>query len=252
MLSIRPAQWRALTELGLVRFEHEMTEHLSDFAPELAQFAGRDSIRAVVRLGIARARVYGFTHRGPLRTYLEVMLVLGSYFDTDPALRPATAALRAAPVEQHARAGGFHNAVMEYCGRVSGLQYEHTVAAMRRLSAVSYESLAGDGSFRERALLLFRGCFPEKYSYAGDAALHELATSAARRSEEFSVRSDAGRQLIALLLYLFGHGAFADPAYCWMAQTMRDGALPDPEQRVRDLHRKTHLYVATFLKTEAA
>ncbi len=252
MLSVRPAQWQALTEAGLGRFAQEMFEHLCGFAPELADFAGTDRVHEVVRLGIARGRAHRFTHRGPLRTYLEMMLALGSDFDTDPALRRASAALRARELEQHRRARLLYEDVLQYCERVNGLQNGHALAALRRLRDVPYEALASSGNFHERTLLLFRGCFPEKYQYAGEAALRQFATGAARKAEEYGVGSDAGRQLMALLLFLFGHGAFADPAYRWMAETMRDAALPGPEQRVRELHRKARLYLAAALKNHPA
>src|SRR6266513_1774031 len=153
VLSVRPAQWQALTEAGLVRFEHEMVEHLSGFAPELASFIGAERMHELVRLGIARGRAYRFTHRGPLRSYLEMMLALGSDFDTDPALRRATAALRAGPLEQHRRARALYEGVREYWEQVNGLQNEQATTAMKRVRDVPYEALAG-GNFAERALLL--------------------------------------------------------------------------------------------------
>jgi len=248
MLTIRPAQWKALAEAGLVRFEDEMVQHLSVFAPELARVMGEPRMRELVRLGIARGKAYGFTDRGPLRSYLEMMLALGADFDTDPALARATAALRGEPSEQHRRAAALYEGVLEYCEEVNGLQNEHALMAMERVRDVPYEALPGNGNAGDRALMLFRGGFPQKYEYAGEAALRNLLTGAARVSDEYGVHSMAGRLLIASLMYAFGHGVFSDPAYRWAPDTLRDAALADAEERARHLHRKTRLYVSAALK----
>jgi hypothetical protein len=252
MLTIRPAQWQALTVAGLTNFEHEMVQHLTGFAPELANVMGRERMHELVRLGIERAKAYGFTARGPLRSYLEMMLALGSSFDTDPALTRATAALRSAGVEQHKRAAALYEGVLDYCEQVNGLQNEHAMAAMKRVRDAQYESLAGAGAFEERGLTLFRLGFPQKYEYAAQAALRHVLQTALRTSEQYGVHSGSGRLLIASLLYAFGHGVFVDPAYRWIPHTMRDTAIADPEQRVRHLHRKTHIYIAAALKNLSA
>ena len=45
---------------------------------------------------MARAEGYGFTNRGPLRLFIEMMFLCGSGFDTDPQYPAVGAVLRAA------------------------------------------------------------------------------------------------------------------------------------------------------------
>lgn len=54
---------------------------------------GDEQMLKAVRFGITQARNHGFTFRGPVQLYLELMLLFGSYFDTDPQYPWAAAIL---------------------------------------------------------------------------------------------------------------------------------------------------------------
>src|ERR1035438_5788295 len=86
MWLIRQAQMSALQQAGEKAFREELVRHSQEFAPELCRAAGEDNVRAAVDRGMIAARGYGFTLRGPLRFYVELMLSLGSGMDTDPQL----------------------------------------------------------------------------------------------------------------------------------------------------------------------
>src|SRR5258708_1898210 len=75
-------------------FETEMVVHLAEFSPLLSKTAGEEQMRKTIRLGIAQASSHGLTNRGPVRLYLELMLLFGSHFDTDPQYPWATAILK--------------------------------------------------------------------------------------------------------------------------------------------------------------
>ncbi|MBK7353861.1 MAG: hypothetical protein IPJ05_10285 [Nitrosomonas sp.] len=84
MLVIRAEQMDVFKKTALLSFEDEMVEHLAKFSPPLYKVVGEEQMRKVIRLGMSQAAQYGFTYRGPVRLYLELMLLFGSYFDTDP------------------------------------------------------------------------------------------------------------------------------------------------------------------------
>ena len=66
-------------------FEKEMVSPpFREFSPPLFKAVGEEQMRKAIRFGIGRADSYGFTFRGPVRLYLELMLLFGSHFDTDP------------------------------------------------------------------------------------------------------------------------------------------------------------------------
>ena len=74
----------AFEQAALRRFEDEMVVHSKDFSPLLCEIIGEDQLRVAVRQAMARAAGYGFTYRGPIRLFIEMMFLCGSAFDTDP------------------------------------------------------------------------------------------------------------------------------------------------------------------------
>jgi hypothetical protein len=81
-MRIRKKQMDALGAAVERRFEDEMIAHLDAFSPPLFKATGEEQMRQVIRLGISKAAAYGFENRGPVRLYLEMMLLFGSHFDT--------------------------------------------------------------------------------------------------------------------------------------------------------------------------
>ncbi|MCY1013798.1 hypothetical protein OV079_51395 [Nannocystis pusilla] len=61
-------------------------------SPPLFKTLGEEPMLVVVRTGMAAAERHGFNLRGPVRMYLELMLLFGSRFDTDPQYQVPRAA----------------------------------------------------------------------------------------------------------------------------------------------------------------
>ena len=83
MLQIRKEQMLVFEQDALRRFEDEMVVHSTDFSP-LCEVIGEGQLRVALRRAMARAGGYGFTYRGPIRLFIELMFLCGSAFDTDP------------------------------------------------------------------------------------------------------------------------------------------------------------------------
>lgn len=84
MLRMTQEQIRFLQYSAWEVFVAEMVKHMWTFAPNHCRVIGEAQVRRVVGLGLERAKAYGFTYRGPLRFYLELMFMFGAEFDSDP------------------------------------------------------------------------------------------------------------------------------------------------------------------------
>src|SRR5262245_64449839 len=97
MFTIRVEQQEAFDRALFRGFEDDMVSHLRRFAPRLFELRGEPTFRALIRLGADRAGRYGFTNRGPVRLFVELMVILGCDFDTDPMLPWAARDLSESP-----------------------------------------------------------------------------------------------------------------------------------------------------------
>src|SRR3989442_14701095 len=84
MWNIRQEQTDTLRQTALQKFEDEMVEHLKQSHAEHWKVMGEADGRRVIQLGIKEAGRYGFTNRGPVSFYIDLMVMFGSHFYTDP------------------------------------------------------------------------------------------------------------------------------------------------------------------------
>src|SRR2546421_10098687 len=92
MLAVRNAQLHTFRESAHVKFAAEMLLHLRTACPRVRQTPD-DALAKTIHYGIAHARAHGFTLRGPVRLFLELMTIFGSEFYNDPQYEWASATL---------------------------------------------------------------------------------------------------------------------------------------------------------------
>ena len=84
MLTIRKEQVQALSRVTIQEFEKDMLQHLMQFFPDESAAMGNKELRAHIRHAIARAKGYGVSSERDLCKYLNLTMVYGRDFDTDP------------------------------------------------------------------------------------------------------------------------------------------------------------------------
>lgn len=81
MLVIRDEQ---MDVLARVVFERRVADHVREFFPDRSADLGDDGVVAHVRAGIAKAESYGLSHPAHVGQMVDLMLLFGRDFDTDP------------------------------------------------------------------------------------------------------------------------------------------------------------------------
>jgi|HubBroStandDraft_5_1064220.scaffolds.fasta_scaffold611122_1 hypothetical protein len=87
MLTIRKAQIAVFSQVEMQKFEAWMLVHLKKFFPKQCAAAGDPQLRDTVQYGIQRAEVHGFKAKRDVCKYIDLMIVFGRDFDTDPRSR---------------------------------------------------------------------------------------------------------------------------------------------------------------------
>ncbi|MCJ7602697.1 MAG: hypothetical protein MUO63_14510, partial [Desulfobulbaceae bacterium] len=176
MLVIRPEQMEVFKEAALRSFESEMLLHLGEFSPPLFKAVGEEQMRKAVRLGMERTNGYGFTYRGPVRLYLELMLLFGSHFDTDPQYPWATEILVNQDADsQMQRANRLYEKVMDYRRKVAGPDDAYTFTALGKISVMArHPLLLSSGNFVSAMREQITRVYPQKAAYIGDVGLETL------------------------------------------------------------------------------
>jgi len=251
MLTIRPDQVEAFERYHLQKFEGEMVEHLKEFAPRHWKVIGEQIGREAIRFGIKQAERYGFTNRGPVRFYIEMMFLFGSYFDTDPQYPWAAELLRDSE-HQMTRADRLYDRSKEYWTRAAGAENSFVLAALRRLSearvedytADIYESL--DGCF----LAALRNIYPQKCEYLGEAPVRALLRKVLELADRHGFKTSEEMFVLTALMFFSGHECAHDPLHMQIRKMYADTKQSTLPERSLELRRKATQYFRYILNGE--
>ena len=239
MLLIRKEQIEIFKQVSLKRFEDEMVAYSQDFSPKLSRVLGEEGLRLAVNSAMMRADSYGFTNRGPIRLFIELMFLFGSSFDTDPQYPWAKNILRNT-ADQMQRAQLLYEKTLDYQKKVSGPDATNTLEALRKLSQLPNRSLTfGANDFVPGMLREMAHIFPEKAAYLGKQSLQALIAESFDVAQRAHFPTTRGHTLILSLMFAFGHGCVNDPLYPWIANTLTDDKIVDSGARAVRLERKS-------------
>lgn len=249
MLVIRTEQMHLLGLAEFELFKRDLLRHLADFAPELHALRGDAVFRAVVDQGVARAASYGFSHRGPLRFFVECMVAYGVEFDTDTQIR----GLHDVLVRRHGNGQQWHAdqayaVVRRYQIQTRGPDNTYAIEALRRLGAYldRLDSLH-DADLEQELLALMARIHPEKFEFAGREALRPLVAQARQEAARHDLAQAAGVGLLCGLMFALGKGITRDPLYPWVQDSLTPRPGRDAAWRIESLRRKTRLYLTATL-----
>ncbi len=250
MWTVRQEQVEAFRQYHLQKFEDEMVEHLKRFAARDCKVIGERTVREVIRLGIEQAKKYGFTNRGPVRLYIEMMFMFGSYFDTDPQCPWATEVLYDPQnIDQMARADRLYDVMTKYWADVAGPKNGHMFSALRKLSQARAEDYVTAGASLEDCLLAgLKSIYPQKCEYLGEAPLRALLKKTFELADKHGFTSNEDVGLMTALTLFLGHECTRDPLHGWIARPLADQRFASPAECSAELRAKAMLYLKHTLE----
>jgi hypothetical protein len=244
---IRNAQIDELGNVPMLTFEDEMVEHLAEFSPELFNVIKEEQMRIVVRYGIKQADQYGFNFRGPIRLYLELMLLFGGHFDTDPQYPWAIEILKE-DAPQMERAEKLHEKTLEYQDKVSGPDAANTRKALNGLLSMARNTPATrPENFEADIRREMARVFPQKTNYIGEEGITALINEGSSEAAKYGFPTVRGKALIIILMFAFGHGCTDDLLYPWISRTLNDERIVDSEARAVRLEKKATTWLEHVL-----
>ena len=250
MLVIRNEQIEVMGAAVSGRFEESLVDHMKEIAPRHVEVIGDASLRGIVHGGIERANTRGFTKRGPVRFFVEMMFLFGSEFDTDPLLPWAQGVLTNPSIkDEMERADILHEAMIEYVDRVAGKDKVHLFDSMKRFNKTRLEDFQTKGTNFDTALrAMLKANYPERCDYIGDEGIDTLLAQGKDEARSRSVTSAKGAALLTVLLFQLGHAALRDPLFPWISEALNDESVSDPNERIKNLRQKSVKYSDQTLK----
>lgn len=239
MLTIREKQMAALDAYAWHEFEMEMLEHSKVFSPVLCKLLGDQQVLVALRQAISRAREVGFTNRGPIRLYIELMFLCGSDFHNDP-LYPKLEPVLYSNDDQMLRAHLIYEGMIDYHENVSGKDNINTRKSLEYLGEIAYRPIMFDRHrFNFQMYEELYRAFPLKVEYSGMPGVNALIEQGRSLAMQYQFESLRSHALLIILMFAFGHGCAKDPLYPWISNTLNDQRIIGPEARIKRLEKKS-------------
>ena len=246
---IRAEQFETLTAVADAGYIQSAVAHLKTYDPLLAASAGDEGLAKVARQGLGAARGYGLGQGTALRLYLELMMSLGTRFDTDPQfgwLHPWLENIDGIGAVERARLLHFH--ATSYLDRAFGERGEYGHAALERISLLTLDRLRDVGKdFKSRGARLLEYIHPQRMDFLAPAAIDSLTAAAWTAANQASLPVQDGAVLLFLLMFAFGHNVCSDPLHPWLERQLRGGPGDGPA-RLQQIETRSRTYLEMMLR----
>src|SRR5581483_2821725 len=157
----------------------------------------------------------------------------------DPQFAWAGEIVNAAPHDpEFIMATQLYNGMQDLLERVHGPDNTLLLDACRRIASTPDDAFAVRSSDGKGALMeMVRYFYPQRFDYTGEPAFRHIMTKAVEDARQFGMSPRIGVPLFSSITFLFGHGALADPQYAWIAASLSDDGIANPQDRqARLLH----------------
>lgn len=251
MLTITRAQFSEFDKSIALQFETDMRHHVREFSPALARTLGEEGIATFTQQGIARARWHNFTLRGPVRLFLELSLLNGSHFDTDPQYRAFGTVLRGNDAEM-ARADALHKLSTDQADKVFGPKGQLIMDSYARMAEFTAPPEQGKFPTEFDAMFTtFSEIFPEKLALMGRVDFGRLTMRARGVAMRLGAQSRRSDWIVIGLMLAFGHGCISDPLYPWISNTLYQPGPAGADQRIAMAERKARTWLDAVIAKRA-
>lgn len=219
-------------QASLQRFADEFVVHCREFSPHVCDTLTADELRKAVHIGIEKAKRHGFTRYGTIRFYLDMAMLLGSEFDTDPQYPWAGEILRdSAEDRQGYISECLHTATLDYIQAVESVSEGPIKSTRESLQAALLgldQARIKEDCLADEILWIFSKTNPGRSSHLQRLDAMSIITRYRKIAEEFLADGNPrGVALLVLCMLELGHQFVKDPFYIWITRTNNPAGFVD-------------------------
>ena len=237
MFCIKKEQVRAFEIARFPLFEEMMLTHISSNFNGHALVLGKKNISRLIRHGYNCAREYGFETRYEVCLYIDLMIMLGHGFDTDPQLAWSQEFLRhenkkdtPERIDQlYQRAVGFMEILM-------GPEQFFPVQQFQQLITFSWEEMERDFSGSKDINAILKNFWPAKFDSISPQAIRELIRTGILKAREYGFFTETHITFYVVLMFLLGHRFDNDLQYPWIINILTGPEYKEEFYKAASLH----------------
>ncbi|HDS9666665.1 TPA: hypothetical protein QH882_003833 [Klebsiella variicola] len=197
-------QVNMLKKVSAENYISEIIEHCEIMFPLLIPLQKKDDFRSCIQQSIVFAKKAGYTQRGPVRLYIDMMIILGSDFGREPLFQSLKIKYQK-DLPQIERSLSLYTLLNDYIAKVygeDGCFFKKSFEIFKGFSAEDFTVKISSSNAGLHELL--RGVYPQRYDFAGYNAVNDLIAVLDEACETYKVKRLYHRLYLALIMLLFG------------------------------------------------
>ncbi|ECJ2427910.1 TPA: hypothetical protein JDC26_004423 [Salmonella enterica subsp. salamae] len=203
-----------LKKLSLKNYIDELIDHIKYVFPSLPFSCGANDLYSYIEMNIVRAKNAGYTQRGAVRLYIDMMIIFGVGFERDPLFKNIVTRNINENLSQIEKTMNLYSFLNRYINDVYG---EGGVFFMESLNkfkdfningiSVTYEN----NFYNIHALLKY--IYPQRYEFIGSNAIDHLNAFAEEYVERNKIVQINQKIYLIIVMFLFGCSLEYNPFY---------------------------------------
>jgi hypothetical protein len=249
---ITEQQIRQIETVDTQIFPAYMLGHLREYFPVSCQYMDEKALISIITAGSEKALHYGFTTRYEVCLFIDIMMMVGTSFDTDLQL-PFVRKILKLPIaiNPHQKIEQLLDNTYDYLEEVIGETEIFPVIQYEQLLDEPIQNLApSDAPLLENAMLeMLRNFWPAKYLYTGEGILKQLILQGSKLAGSFGFTNRVSVAYFLLLQFVLGHQFYNDPAYIGIGEVLKNKDILNEYEQYRQLTEKVRERIAAFVVT---
>lgn len=146
----------------------------------------------------------GYTQRGPVRLYIDMMIVFGANFERDPLFQWLKMEERKT-LPQIERSVHLYTLLNDYIVKIygeNGCFFKESIEMLKGFSAKDFSVKLSFSNAELHELLM--GIYPQRYEFAGYNAVNDLIAVLDGACEKYKIKRLDHRLYLAIIMFLFG------------------------------------------------
>jgi hypothetical protein len=226
-----------------------MIQHLANHFAEVAAICGEEGLTKIVDDALPRIQSYGLHSNYQACIFIDLAMMLGRGFDTDPLL----------PWMQQLMQQKEENKTL-WMEKIMGVTHKYRKqalgdepmpsAAYKKIIEREYDDVEDvlKPLSREGVLSYLEELWPEKFALIDETGFTQLYAKSAQKASHYSVESKAGIDYFTMLTFLLGSDFDRDFQYEWLMNILNDPAYDEEYYKLCSLHFTVQEYFKALLE----
>ncbi|WP_275365035.1 hypothetical protein [Xenorhabdus bovienii] len=211
---------------------------------------GEDELRTALEKAVEKAKNDGFDQRGAVQFYIDILILFGTEFQTDPQYSWIKTILDSHfHLPQLERTNLLYHEVTRYLNEVHGEQDEHLKTSILKFQNINIERLNVQWNIYENNVdALLNSLYPQKYRYTKQDNIKKFIQFGVEKSNQYNIENANHSAFLTLIMFLLGHQFEQNFFLPNFNERLLKQYYADVDSLIIEMENKTKDYLKIFLQ----